>query len=100
MLVIGASSRLGGTVEVSAWKGSSRLGRCLALTPASRSLTCRIRLHVGSQIGGIRVTVRLLVKGKAVAMRRATFTRQIAAHRGLALYRGTGLECWLSKPPA
>lgn len=98
VLVIGASSRLGGTVEVSAWKGSSRLGRCLALTPASRSLTCRIRLHAGSQIGGIRVTVRLLVKGKPIAMRRATFTRQIAAHRGLALYRGTGLECWLSKP--
>ena len=32
-------------------------------------------------------------------MRRATFTRQIAAHRDLALYRGTGLECWLSEAP-
>ncbi len=98
VLVIGASSRLGGTVEVSAWKGSSRIGRCLARTPASRSLTCQIRLRAGSQISGIRVTVRLLVNGKAIAMRRATFSRQIASHRGLAIYRGTGLECWLSEP--
>lgn len=98
VLVIGASSRKAGTVEISAWKGSSRVGRCLARTPAARSLTCQIRLRAGSQITGIRVTVRLLVNGKAIAVRRANFSRQIASHRNLAAYRGTGLQCWLSEP--
>ena len=96
--MIGALSRKAGTVEVTAWKGSSRLGRCVARTPASRSLTCQIRLHGGLQVTGLRVTVRLLVGGKPVALRRATFSRQIAGHRTLAVYRGTGLECWLSTP--
>jgi hypothetical protein len=50
------------------------------------------------KIGGLRVTVRLLVNGKPIALRRATFSRQIASHRSLAIYRGTGLECWLSEP--
>jgi len=99
VLVIGALSRKAGTVEVSAWKGASRLGRCVARTPASRSLTCQIRFRPSLRIAGVRVTVRLLVGGKAVALRRATFSRQIAGHRNLALYRGTGLQCWLSDPP-
>ncbi len=95
--MIGASSGKAGTVEISAWKGSSRIGRCLTRTPASRSLTCQIRMRAGSQVSGIRVTVRLLVNGKAIALRRATFSRQIASHRNLAVYRGTGLQCWLSE---
>jgi hypothetical protein len=99
LIFIGALSRKAGTLEVSAWRGSSRIGRCIALTPASRPLTCRIRMHAGSPISGVRVTVRLLVGGKAVALRRATFSRQIASHRNLAIYRGTGLQCWLSDPP-
>lgn len=98
LLVIGALSRRAGTVEVTAWKGSSRLGRCLARTPASRSLTCQVRLRGGLQVTGLRVAVRLIVDGKAVALRRATFSRQVAGHRTLAIYRGTGLECWLSNP--
>ncbi len=97
--MIGALSRKAGTVEVSAWKGASRIGRCVARTPASRSLTCQIHFGSGLKVSGIRVTVRLLVGGKAVALRRATFSRQIAGHRTLALYRGTGLQCWLSEPP-
>ena len=98
VLVIGALSRKAGMVDISAWKGSSRIGHCLARTPASRSLTCQIRLRVGTQIRGIRVAVRLLVDGKAIALRRATFSRQIASHRSLATYRGTGLQSWLSEP--
>jgi len=98
VLVIGSSSGKAGTVEISAWKGSSRIGRCLTRTPASRSLTCQIRLRAGSKISGIQVTVRLLVGGKVIALRRATFSRQIASHRNLAIYRGTGLQCWLSEP--
>jgi hypothetical protein len=98
LLVIGALSRRAGTVEVTAWKGSSRLGRCVILASASRSLTCQVRLGGGLQVTGLRVTVRLLVGGKAVALRRATFTRQIAGPRTLAIYRGAGLECWLSTP--
>jgi outer membrane biosynthesis protein TonB len=98
LLVIGTTSRKAGTVEVTAWKGSSRLGRCLARTPAARSLTCQIRVRSSLQVAGIRIAVRLLVKGKPVALRRATFTRQIAGPRTLALYRGSGLECWLPSP--
>jgi len=80
------------------WKGASRLGRCVAQTPAGRSLTCQIRLRAGLDVAGLRVSVRLLVGGKPVALRHATFSRQLAAHRTLARYRGTGLECWLSTP--
>jgi hypothetical protein len=98
VLVIGALSRKAGTVDVSAWKGSSRVGHCVTRTPAMRSLVCQMRLRGGLKISGIRVSVRLLVNGKAIALRRATFSRQIASHRSLAIYRGTGLECWLSEP--
>lgn len=96
--MIGTLSRRAGTVEVTAWKGSSRLGRCVSRTPASRSLTCQIRLHDGLQVTGLRIAVRLLVNGKPVALRRATFSRQIAGGRKLAIYQGAGLECWLSSP--
>lgn len=99
VLVIGALSRRAGTIEVSAWKGTSRLGRCVTPTPAGRSLTCQLRLRAGTRVAGVRVSVRLLVGGKAVALRRATFSRQIAGHRSLSIYRGTGLQCWLSAPP-
>jgi hypothetical protein len=97
--VIGALSRKAGTVEVSAWKGASRLGRCVARTPASRSLTCQIRLRAGFKVTGIRIAVRLLVGGKPVALRQATFSRQLAGNRTLAIYGGAGLQCWLSEPP-
>ena len=99
ILVIGALGHKAGTLEVSAWRGSSRLGGCRALTPASRPMTCQIRLRKGSTVPGIRIAVRLLVGGKAIALRHATYSRQLAAGRHLALYHGTGLECWLSDPP-
>jgi hypothetical protein len=98
VLVIGALSRRAGTVQVSAWKGTSRVGRCTVKTPASRSLTCQIRLHPSLQVAGVRITVRLLVRGKAVAMRRATFARQVKGQRTLAIYSGAGLQWWLSTP--
>ncbi len=98
VLVIGTLSRKAGTIDVSAWKGSSRVGHCSTRTPATRSFTCQIRLHSGLKVGGIRISVRLFVNGKAIALRRATFSRQIAGPRNLAIYRGTGLQCWLSEP--
>lgn len=90
VLVIGARSGKAGTIDMSAWKGRSRLGRCITRTPAARSLTCQIRLRPGIEVAGIRVVARLLVGGRAVAYRRATFSRQ------LALSHRSGLQCWLS----
>jgi hypothetical protein len=98
VLLIGTVSGKAGTVEISAWKGSSRIGRCRTSTPASRSLTCQIRMNPRAQVRGVRVSVRLLVGGKAIALRRATFSRQVASRRGLAVYQGNGLQCWLSDP--
>jgi hypothetical protein len=92
LLVIGELPGRAGTLEVSAWKGSSRLGRCTVRTAAGRPLTCRLRIHRGLSVTGIRVVAKLFVRGKHVATRQATFSRQ------LAVYRGTGLECWLSVP--
>jgi len=96
LLVIGALSHKAGRLEVSAWQGASRLGTCRTLTPAFRPLTCQIHLHKATAIRGIRVTVRLVVGGKTVALRQATYSRLLTSGRSLALYRGTGLECWLS----
>jgi Lysyl oxidase/Bacterial Ig domain len=93
LLVIGERPGRAGTLEVSAWKGSSRLGRCTVRTPAGRPLTCQLRIHRGLTVTGIRVVAKLFVGGKPMATRQATFSRQ------LAVYRSTGLECWLSTPP-
>ena len=92
LLVIGERPGRAGTLEVSAWKGSSRLGRCTVRTPAGRALTCQLRIHRGLSVTGIKVVAKLFVGGKPVATRHATFSRQ------LAVYRSTGLECWLSVP--
>ena len=93
VLVIGARSGKAGTIHVSAWKGQSRLGRCITRTPAARSLTCQIRLRPGIKVAGVRVVAQLLVDGRAVAYRRATFSRQ------LAFSRRSGLQCWLPAAP-
>lgn len=50
------------------------------------------RIHSGLGVTGIRIVAKLFVGRKAVATRQATFARQ------LAVYRSTGLECWLSVP--
>ena len=91
-LVIGELPSRAGTLEVGAWKGSRRLGRCSVRVPAGRSVTCQVRIPDGLRVTGIRVVAKLLVGGVSVATRQATFSRK------LAFYRGTGLECWLSVP--
>lgn len=92
LLVISERPSGAGTLEVSVWKGTSRLGRCTARTPAGRSLTCQLRIPRGMSVAGIRVVSKLFVDGKPVSTRQATFSRR------LTVYRGTGLECWLSVP--
>jgi hypothetical protein len=93
-LYVAARPLRGGILEVTARKGSSRLGGCLVRASAGRSITCQIRLAPDVAVKGVRVSVSLRVGGAVVARRTASYARV------LATYRGTALQCWLgAKPP-
>jgi hypothetical protein len=89
--MIGALSRKAGT-----WSARGKGDRLSAAWRTPASLT-DLPDPPAQVPGDRRRSMRLLVGSKAVL--RPAFSRQIAGHRNLALYRGTGLQCWLSAPP-
>jgi hypothetical protein len=88
-ILVSTASARAGILQIRAFAGSKPLGACLTRTPARRSLTCRLALRPSVGVRGVRVVVRLLVGGSAVATRRATYARALTVNRGSAL------QCWL-----
>ena len=74
-LIMSTRATVGGRVRLSAYLGRTRLGACVALTPANRTFTCRLTL-------GPRVSLRARIGVRAsLRANGRIFTSSLAAER-------------------